>query len=124
LDPEARAVVAGLCAAAGASLIDAWHDAAVASKTENGRTFMTLTTPLRHYGSIPLGLRGVHQVSNALVAARLLEEVSRAAPVSADAIKAGLRDVEWRGRLQLVETPHGGRVLLDAAHNPAGAAVL
>ena len=124
LEPEARAVVAGLCAAGGASLIDAWHDAAVTSTTEHGRTFMTLKTPLHDYGSIPLGLRGVHQVSNALVAARLLEEVSRVAPVDADAIKAGLRDVEWRGRLQLVETPHGRRVLLDAAHNPAGVAAL
>jgi dihydrofolate synthase/folylpolyglutamate synthase len=32
--------------------------------------------------------------------------------------------VQWPGRLQLLEGPDGRRVLLDAAHNPAGAATL
>jgi len=58
------------------------------------------------------------------VAVRLLEELGRKAPIGLDAIVSGLRDVTWPGRLQLVETAEGKRVLLDAAHNPAGASAL
>ena len=68
-----------------------------------------------------LGLRGDHQVPNALVAVRLLEQLERHLPVTAASITAGLRDVRWPGRLQMLELPGGRRVLLDAAHNPAGA---
>ena len=42
-------------------------------------------------------------------------------PITPAAIDAGLRDVRWPGRLQMIEVPGGRRVLLDAAHNPAGA---
>ena len=124
LDPEARAVVASMSAAAGARLVDAQDGVEVGAGTLSRPTSITLKTPMHDYGRITLGLRGAHQVPNALVALRLLEELSRVAPVSADAIVSGLRDVEWRGRLQLVEAPGGRQVLLDAAHNPAGAAAL
>jgi dihydrofolate synthase/folylpolyglutamate synthase len=60
-------------------------------------------------------------VPNALVAVRLLEELERQLPVTPASIVAGLRDVRWPGRLQMIEVPGGHRVLLDAAHNPAGA---
>jgi dihydrofolate synthase/folylpolyglutamate synthase len=122
LDPEARTVVESMCATAGARLVDAQDGALVGSETAHGRT--SVKTPLHDYGWIRLGLRGAHQIPNALVAVRLLEELSRVAPVSAHAIVTGLRDVEWRGRLQLVEASNGRHVLLDAAHNPAGAAAL
>jgi dihydrofolate synthase/folylpolyglutamate synthase len=43
-------------------------------------------------------------------------------PVSNDAMIEGLREVDWPGRLELIcSSP---RVLLDGAHNPAGALVL
>jgi dihydrofolate synthase/folylpolyglutamate synthase len=47
--------------------------------------------------------------------------LERQLPLSAAAITAGIRDVRWPGRLQMLEVPGGRRVLLDAAHNPAGA---
>ena len=43
------------------------------------------------------------------------------APLTSEAIRSGLRDVRWPGRLQMIEAAGGRRVLLDAAHNPAGA---
>ena len=52
---------------------------------------------------------------------RLLEELERQLPVTAASIAAGIRDVRWPGRLQMIEVSGGRRVLLDAAHNPAGA---
>ncbi len=123
---QARDVFMSTCAASGARLVEAEDRVELGSETVEGRTSIRLKTPARDYGWIPLGLRGPHQVANALVAARLLEEIGRIVlvPVGADAIIAGLRDVRWPGRLQLVETPSLRRVLLDAAHNPAGASAL
>jgi dihydrofolate synthase/folylpolyglutamate synthase len=43
-------------------------------------------------------------------------------PVSTGAMIDGLREVEWPGRLELVSS--SPRVVLDGAHNPAGALVL
>jgi dihydrofolate synthase / folylpolyglutamate synthase len=123
LAPQARLVVETTCASAGARLVDAEEGTRLESTTEDGRTSIKLSTPVHDYGWIPLGLRGAHQVPNALVAVRLLEAMSDVAPVGAQAVVAGLRDVDWRGRLQLVDAARG-RVLLDAAHNPAGAAAL
>ncbi|HTL01160.1 MAG TPA: folylpolyglutamate synthase/dihydrofolate synthase family protein [Vicinamibacterales bacterium] len=124
LDPEARAAVAAAGAAAGARLVDAMDGVIVGAGTAAFPSSITVKTPTRDYGRLTPGLRGAHQIPNAIVALRLLEELSRTVPVSADAIVAGLSDVEWRGRLQLVETAGGRKVLLDAAHNPAGAAAL
>jgi dihydrofolate synthase/folylpolyglutamate synthase len=72
----------------------------------------------------PLALAGRHQQHNALVAACVLSEIDRLGfPVSAGAIATGLRDVHWPGRLERFSLG-GTEVLLDAAHNPDGAAAL
>ena len=119
--PEAREVIVSMCEMAGAEFVEADAGVSVGSAIEDGRTSIRLTTPMREYGWVTLGLRGDHQVPNALVAVRLLEELERQLPVTRASIVAGLRDVRWPGRLQMVEVPGGRRVLLDAAHNPAGA---
>jgi dihydrofolate synthase/folylpolyglutamate synthase len=36
-------------------------------------------------------------------------------------IEAGIRDTHWPGRLELISFPEGPQLLLDVAHNPAGA---
>jgi len=121
---EARDVLVSMCDLAGAEFIEADANVRLKSKIEDGRTILQLRTPTRDYGWVPLGLRGDHQVPNTLVAVRLLEELGRIVNVPAESIVAGIRDVKWAGRLQMVEVPDGRRVLLDAAHNPAGAWVL
>jgi dihydrofolate synthase / folylpolyglutamate synthase len=118
---EARDVLVAMCELAGAEFIEADANIRIDSRTEDGRTIVHLTTPAHDYGWVPLGLRGDHQVPNALVAVRLMEEMQRFVPLSTDSITAGIRDVRWAGRLQMIETTGGRRVLLDAAHNPAGA---
>ena len=119
--PEARDVLVSMCEMAEASFIEADAGVRIESASEDGRTSMRLTTAMRDYGWIQLGLRGDHQVPNALVAVRLLEELERNLPITPAAITTGIRDVRWAGRLQMIEVPGGRRVLLDAAHNPAGA---
>lgn len=121
---EARDVLVSMCELSGAPFVDADAGSRIQSKIEGGRTLMRIATPVRDYGWVPLGLRGDHQVPNALVAVRLLEQLERHLPVPPAAITAGIRDVHWPGRLQMVEVPGGRRVLLDAAHNPAGASAL
>ncbi len=88
-------------------------------------TKVRLTTPVRDYGEIVIGLRGAHQIGNALVAVRLLETINDlGVAVSPEAIVAGLARPSWPGRLDLHRMKDGREVLLDAAHNPAGAAAL
>jgi dihydrofolate synthase/folylpolyglutamate synthase len=108
---EALDAIARVCAERGATLIAAGGDAALAARV----------------AAIPLSLRGEHQRANAAVAVRLLEAVDRLPsvrlPVGAAAIRAGLASASWPGRLESFEH-RGCRVLVDAAHNPAGARAL
>jgi len=84
-----------------------------------------LRTKERDYGVLAPALRGTHQVENMLVAVRVLETLgSRGIDVPPSAIVQGLTRVEWPGRLDLRRLPDGREMLLDAAHNPEGAAAL
>lgn len=118
---EARDVLVSMCEMVGAEFVEADAGVRIQSTSEDGRTSVRITTRMRDYGWVRLGLRGDHQIPNALVAVRLLEEIERQLPVTPESIVAGIRDVRWPGRLQMLEAPGGRRVLLDAAHNPAGA---
>jgi dihydrofolate synthase/folylpolyglutamate synthase len=85
---------------------------------------------LQRLGTVRVGLRGRHQAANIAVADALLDALEKAgiATVSPDARRRGYRAARWPGRLELIETDRGGagprEVLLDGAHNPAGAAAL
>jgi dihydrofolate synthase/folylpolyglutamate synthase len=55
----------------------------------------------------------------------LLEQLTaRGVAVPAGAVARGLADPEWPARLDQRRLPDGRELLLDAAHNPAGAAAL
>jgi dihydrofolate synthase/folylpolyglutamate synthase len=84
-----------------------------------------LTTPVGRYPPVTLALRGDHQAGNAAVAARLLEVLDAGGvAVSEAAIVTGLTRARWPGRLDLVDAGAGRQVLIDGAHNPAGARAL
>jgi len=91
----------------------------------DGATMLTLATPSHDYGTLRLGLNGRHQARNAVVAVRVLEEATAAGlEVPAPAIVAGLADASWPARLEVLPLADGREVVLDAAHNPAGAVTL
>jgi len=69
-------------------------------------------------------LLGEHQKTNAALALATVEILQPAIPVAEEKIRAGLATVNWPGRLQLVTRPGGQKILLDGAHNVAGAATL
>jgi dihydrofolate synthase/folylpolyglutamate synthase len=74
---------------------------------------------------LEVGLAGAHQHRNAAVALRLLETISKQGVlVAPDAIATGIATAQWPGRLESRRLPDGREILLDAAHNPAGAAAL
>ncbi len=77
----------------------------------------------RKLWGLRLNLKGFHQIINAataLGAIEVLEDLGYS--VSADAMVEGLREVDWPGRLEIVAS--SPKVILDGAHNPAGALVL
>jgi dihydrofolate synthase/folylpolyglutamate synthase len=73
----------------------------------------------------PIALRGRHQRINAAIARRVLQVAGgRGYPVGAEALDAAVTQAAWPGRLDLRTLADGRQLLLDAAHNPAGAAAL
>ncbi|MDP1947952.1 MAG: folylpolyglutamate synthase/dihydrofolate synthase family protein [Nitrospirota bacterium] len=75
------------------------------------------------YDGLASVLEGRHQLDNAACALALLEAAApQGIAVTAEAVRAGLRAVDWAGRLEVVD--QDPTVLLDGAHNPAAARVL
>ena len=77
-----------------------------------------------------LGLRGRHQITNALVAIHIAEQLQTAGfDIPSPTIVEGLNRAEWPGRLEMVrpspsEACLAPIILLDGAHNAAGARAL
>ena len=80
---------------------------------------------LPRLGPTRVGLRGRHQAANAAIADATLDALEAAgiATVPAGARRTGYATAVWPGRLELLHV-HDRDVLLDGAHNPAGAAAL
>jgi dihydrofolate synthase / folylpolyglutamate synthase len=73
---------------------------------------------------LDLSLAGEHQKTNAALALATVNVLQPQIPVADEAIRAGLAGVNWPGRLQLVQKANGRKILLDGAHNLAGAETL
>lgn len=71
-----------------------------------------------------LSLLGEHQRLNAALAVAAVGVLQNKIPVSDADIHHGLSGVDWPGRLQLITRPSGRKILLDGAHNVAGAKAL
>jgi dihydrofolate synthase/folylpolyglutamate synthase len=78
----------------------------------------------RHDATI--NLRGRHQILNAVTAINVAEQLGEEGfPITREAVMYGLEHVEWPGRLQIIGVGEPERpLLLDGAHNPAGASAL
>jgi dihydrofolate synthase/folylpolyglutamate synthase len=84
-----------------------------------------LTVELPRLGATRVGLRGRHQAANAAVADALLDALATTgiATIDDEARRRGYGTAVWPGRLELLDVD-GDEILLDGAHNPAGAAAL
>jgi dihydrofolate synthase/folylpolyglutamate synthase len=122
VDPEAFAAIAGIARERGAALLTASDGVAI---TRGPGAAIRLRTPAHDYGDVTIGLQGAHQIDNALVAVRMLELLdSQGIRIPVDAVRSALARPSWPGRLDLRRLADGREILLDAAHNPAGAASL
>ena len=89
------------------------------------------TRPERALPGLRIGLLGSHQAANAAVALALLDALVEDAArrgielgLDDEAIRRGFAAARWPGRLELLRETAIGPVLLDGAHNPAGARAL
>jgi dihydrofolate synthase/folylpolyglutamate synthase len=121
---EAARVIEEVCRERNARLIRV-NDAVRldASVDENGTT-VTMETGRRRLEQVRLALGGRHQAHNAAVALALLDELDAAGFGITDAAAlAALTNVKWPARLETFRYQNCD-VLIDAAHNPAGARVV
>jgi dihydrofolate synthase/folylpolyglutamate synthase len=122
LPAAAQTVITDIAATLSAPVIDAPHEVRILTPHDDGS--IDLRTPARFLERVTLALAGRHQRDNAAVAVALLDELDRQGiRVTDEAVRAGLTKAEWPGRLERFR--RGGiDILLDAAHNPAGARAL
>jgi dihydrofolate synthase/folylpolyglutamate synthase len=91
----------------------------------DGRATISVRTPQAAYPDVTLALAGRHQVANALVAIRTLEMLNQTGVrVGSADVVAGLTDVSWPARLEWLRLGNDRHLLIDAAHNGAGAQAL
>ncbi len=107
-DPQALAVIAEVARSRSAPLFRVPPEAAD-------------QPPLR---DLTLSLPGLHQRMNAAVAIATIDVLKNRIPVPADVLVQGLRQVHWAGRLQRIPMSGNRTLLLDGAHNIAGARML
>jgi dihydrofolate synthase / folylpolyglutamate synthase len=125
LPPEARAVVERAAREAGAPLLESDGCVTVHESVGGRARVAAHSTRWPDLPVMPLGLLGGHQVQNAATTLRLLEVVdARLVPITDAGARAGLTQARWPARLEWLRLPGAGELLIDAAHNPAGAEAL
>jgi len=106
-----------------------WVDALldIDYRQAHGEEQLTLQSEQTKYEGVSLALGGQHQIHNARVALSALEQLapSLSLQIDPEAVRRGLANVRWPARLQWLEAGESRpQILLDGAHNPAGAATL
>lgn len=121
---EAREVIASVALTQSSPLQEMGRDLQYAyqpgwiTAQEWRRPRVQVTTRERTWPELELALLGEHQAANAAVVIAAVEELRREdAPIPDEAVAAGLRDVHWPARLEVVS--RRPIVLIDCAHNVA-----
>jgi dihydrofolate synthase/folylpolyglutamate synthase len=118
--PEVMAVLAERAREVGATLLREGVDFGVVSRTPGvGGQVVTLRSVHAEYPDLFLPLHGAHQAQNAALALAAAEALGDTAP-GEDLVRQAFAEATSPGRLEVVR--RGPTILLDAAHNPHGAA--
>jgi dihydrofolate synthase/folylpolyglutamate synthase len=124
LPPDADRVIADTAARQRSRMIRALDRVRIVSRIDEGETHLSLRTPSRAIEGVRLALRGRHQIANAAVVVALADELASAGiPLTDEAVALGLSRTDWPARLERRHWQEAD-VILDAAHNPAGARAL
>ena len=122
LPPAADAVIREISKARGAAVIEALDEVRIVRREHDASVDVRSRT--RTLEDVTMALRGRHQLDNAAVAVALLDELAnQGITVPDSAVRTGLTQAEWPGRLERF-TRGRIEILLDAAHNPAGTRAL
>jgi len=118
---EVMAVIAERAAAVGATVVREGIDFGVVSRIPAvGGQVVTLRGLRAEYDEIFLPLYGAHQAQNAALALAAVEAFAGDEPLSEELVREAFAEVTSPGRLEVIR--RGPTILLDAAHNPHGAA--
>jgi dihydrofolate synthase / folylpolyglutamate synthase len=119
--PEVMAVLAERAAEQGATLLREGVDFGVTSRVPAvGGQVVSLRGVHREYTDVFLPLYGAHQAQNAALALVAVEAMAGDEPLGHELVHETLGTATSPGRLEVVR--RGPTILLDAAHNPHGAA--
>jgi dihydrofolate synthase/folylpolyglutamate synthase len=119
--PEVMAVLAERAAEVGATLLREGVDFGVVSRAAAvGGQVVTLRGLRGEYEELFLPLYGAHQAQNAALALAAVEVLAAEEPMPDEVVREAFAAVTSPGRLEVVR--RAPTILLDAAHNPHGAA--
>jgi dihydrofolate synthase / folylpolyglutamate synthase len=121
--PGVAAVIADRVAEVGATVVWEGVDFGVEHRVPAVGGQMVRLRGLRaEYDELFIPLHGAHQAQNAAVALTAVEAFRGEEPLGAELVHEAFAEVTSPGRLEVVR--RGPTILLDAAHNPHGAAAL
>jgi dihydrofolate synthase/folylpolyglutamate synthase len=119
--PEVTAVLAERAREVGATLLREGVDFAVVSRAPAvGGQVVSLRGLQREYDELFLPLHGPHQAQNAALALAAAEALGGGDGLDEEVVRQAFAEASSPGRLEVVR--RGPTILLDAAHNPHGAA--
>jgi len=129
--PEANDVLGRAIEKAGAVAVNATRNMPPTSpnagqlvQSTGGRTHYRMTVRGKEI-QIDSPLVGLHQLRNLALAITAAEELSQFGfPITPDQVEKGIRETEWPGRFQVIAADAKRKrpeMVLDVAHNPAGA---
>jgi dihydrofolate synthase / folylpolyglutamate synthase len=121
LPADAERIIRETCETNGSRMVRAEDRVRV---TPRGDGSVDVRAGTRMLSGVTLALAGAHQRQNAAVAVSVIDELSQVGIHTPDAaMRESLESVHWPGRLERFHLG-GTEIMLDAAHNPAGAAAL
>jgi dihydrofolate synthase / folylpolyglutamate synthase len=119
--PEIDEVLLARAAEVGATVLRESHDFGVIGRNAAvGGQVISLQGLRGRYDEIFLPLYGAHQAQNAAVALAAVEAFAGDQPLGEELVRAAFAEVTSPGRLEIIR--RSPTIVLDAAHNPHGAA--
>jgi dihydrofolate synthase / folylpolyglutamate synthase len=120
---DVDAVIAERAAEVGATLLRQGRDFGVAQRVPAvGGQMLRLQGLRGEYDEVFLPLYGAHQAQNAALALAAVEAFIGEDPLDADLVREAFEQVTSPGRLEVIR--RSPTIVLDAAHNPHGAAAV
>lgn len=121
-EPDVQQVISTYCLNHQCRLVLQDQDFTLTTDTNGSLHYCSTDSSLQQ---VRLNLNGQYQIDNAAVALAAAEQLTAIGfPVPPAALLNGLATTRWPGRMELIRLDDGINLLLDGAHNPAGAEAL